>query len=181
MMGRIAFAGLVLALCHAAAQAATVQGIEIPDRLIAGNHEFELMSCGVRDTLWMDAYAAGLYMPAGASPQATRDERRPKAVRLKVIHAKYLPADIPEKWRNALEHELARDPMMRVRQAYGRLSDGDAVTFLYLPDDGVTMSVNGRFVARSPGHALIDDILDAWAGEDSISGKLHRLRLDHPC
>jgi hypothetical protein len=43
------------------------------------------------------------------------------------------------------------------------------------------MSVNGKQITQVPGHSLIDSILDAWAEKDPISGKLHRLRLDHPC
>lgn len=163
------------------AVAAQLAGVHLDDTLHIGGEPLTLVSCGVRDTLWIDHYVAGLYVPPGTSPQATRDAGRPKAVRLKVVSATYLPADIPEKWRTTLQQELAQDPMDRVRRAYDRLSDGDVITFSYLPEHGVTMSVNGRAIARTPGHALIDAILDAWAARDPISGKLQRLSLQYPC
>ncbi len=43
------------------------------------------------------------------------------------------------------------------------------------------MAVNGHVVAEVPGHGLISAMLQAWADEDPISGKLHRLLLQHPC
>ena len=163
------------------ATAAELGGVRLEPNLNVGNQPLTLVSCGVRDTLWMDAYAAGLYVPPGTDTQATRDPKRPKAVRLKIINATYLPDNIPEKWRSTLQQELKREPMASVRGAYDRLSDGDVVTFAYLPDNGVSMSVNGKQIVQTPGHALIDSILDAWAEKDPVSGKLHRLTLNHPC
>jgi len=150
-----------------------------------GCQKLRLVSCGVRDTLWIDHYAAGLYLPKGQSAQSVQDEvqdeKRPKAVQLKIINARYLPEDIPQKWRGALKSEMKHEPMVRVRQAYDRLSDGDVVTFSYLPGKGMTMQVNGRTVTRTPGDAVIDSILKAWAGKDPVTGKLHRLALQFPC
>lgn len=163
------------------AAAATVGGVELPPQMPVSGKRLELVSCGVRDTLWIDHYAAGLYVPPGGSTQAAADPKRPKAVKMKVINAQYLPERIPEKWRKALNSELAREPMVRVRKAYGNLRDGDEVTFTYVPKDGTTMTVNGKVVTDGLGHDIIDSILSAWAEGDPVSGKLHRLELEHPC
>ena len=173
-------AAFTLALVSAAA-AATLAGVQLAPSLELGGRKLELVSCGVRDTLWIDHYAAGLYVPYGSSAHAARDAGAAKAVRLKVIQARYLPERVPEKYREALQRELAREPMVKVRRAYDRLSDGDVVTFTYLPTEGVTMLVNGRQVMQAPGHDAIESILEAWSEKDPISGKLHRLRLEHPC
>lgn len=172
---------IAAAFIAATAEAATVGGVRLEPTLQAGGRTLQLASCGVRDTLWIDHYAAGLYLPKSEDAQAARDNRRAKAVKLKVIQARYLPDSIPEKWRGALKRELQHEPMVKVRQAYDRLSDGDEVTFTYVPDKGVTMSVNGDTVINTPGHAVIDSILKAWSEEDPITGKLNRLTLEHPC
>lgn len=175
-------AGMALGAALAvAAEAATLAGARLPPTLRVASHTLELVSCGVRDTMWIDHYAAGLYLPKGDSPQAAQDERRPKAVRMKVIQARYLPDNIPQKWRRALKTELQHEPMVQVRQAYDRLSDGDVVTFSYVPQAGVTMSVNGKQIVNTPGHAVIDSILEGWSGKDPTTGKLNRLTLEHPC
>ena len=61
------------------------------------------------------------------------------------------------------------------------MSDGDVATFAYLPDRASRRALNGKQITQTPGHCLIDSILDAWAEKDPVSGKLHRLRLEHPC
>lgn len=163
------------------AAAATVAGVQLPDSLTTGAQPLQLVSCGVRDTLWIDHYVAGLYLPPGRTLQELRSPKTAKAVRLQVIDGAWLPERIPGKWRGALEAELEQEPMSRVRTAYRGLSKGDVVTFAYLPGEGVTMSVNRSTVLRAQGHDVIDAILETWSGEDPISGKLQRLALKHPC
>lgn len=170
-----------LATAWRAAAAATIGGVEMPGTLQVGERVLVLASCGVRDSLWIDHYAAGLYLPSGETTRAVQDQRRAKAVRLHVIEARFLPDRIPEKWRTALNRELAEEPMLRVRAWYEKLSDGDQITFAYRPGEGTTMQVNGRTVVQTPGHAVLDSILKAWAAKDPVSGKLQRLALEHPC
>jgi len=136
-------------LLGAPAHAATLAGVRLEPALRVGSQTLELASCGVRDTLWIDHYVAGLYLPKGDSPQAVKDERRAKAVRLKVVNARYLPEHIPEKWRGALNAELADEPMLQVRRAYDRIQDGDVIMFTLVPQRGVTMTVNGRVIVRT--------------------------------
>ncbi len=176
-----AFALATLLIFPAAAPAVTLAGVHLEDSLRVGRQTLQLASCGVRDTLWIDHYVAGLYLPPGSSIQAAKDPRKAKAVRLKVVNARYLPGNIPDKWRGALSTELRHEPMMRVRRAYDGLSDGDVATFTYTPRNGVTMAVNGKTLVHAEGHAVIESILKAWAGKDPIAGKLHRLELQHPC
>ena len=161
--------------------AAMLAGVALEERISPDGETLALASCGVRDTLWMDHYAAGLYLPPGASVHAVRDPGQPKAVRMKVIDARHFPDDIPEKWRHVLQRELQADPMSRVREAYGRLADDDVVTVSYAPQQGVAMRVNREVIAKGLDHAVIAGMLDAWAEHDPISQKLHRLALEHPC
>lgn len=169
------------AVSAVAAAAVLLAGVRLERTLTVGGTTLNLLSCGVRDTMWIDHYVTGLYVAPGGSALAARDPSAPKAVLLKIVQARFLPARIPEKWRAALQRELEREPMARVRRAYSGLADGDVVTFAYLPDDGVTMSVNGHAVIRTPGHGVIDSILDAWAEKDPISGRLQRLVFSNPC
>lgn len=173
-------AAAACAMCGTAA-AAQLAGVHLSPTLKTPAGALELVSCGVRDTLWVDHYVAGLYVPPGSGTQAASDEGKPKAVRMKVVDARWMPDNVPEKWRDALRQEIKREPMAQVRAAYDGLSDGDVVTFVYLPGEGVTMQVNGDEVMQTPGHEVIQTILQAWAEPDSVSGELQRLKLDFPC
>lgn len=55
------------------------------------------------------------------------------------------------------------------------------MTVGYVPNEGVTMQVNDKVVAQGLRHDLIHEMLEAWAQDDPISGKLRRLVLRHPC
>lgn len=173
--------GVMIGTWAACAAAATIAGVDLPETKVVGGRTLELVSCGVRDTFWIDHYAAGLYVPRNGAATAARDPKVPKAVELRIVEARFLPSDIPTKWRGALGEELRSEPMMRVRRAWDRLSDGDEVTFTYLPEQGVRMTLNGREILAVEGHAVIDSILDAWAGKDPLASKLHRLTLKNPC
>lgn len=86
-------------------------GVELEESILLNSKPLTLSSCGVRDTLWIEHYAAGLYVPPGTSAQVVRDPNYPKAVRMKFIDGRYLPERIPEKWRGVLQRELKADPL----------------------------------------------------------------------
>lgn len=163
-------------------QAANVAGVEVPETESVAGQQLALSSCGVRDTLWIDHYVAALYLPAGVPPaSAMRDPAQPKAIVLQIVSERLLPEQIPQRWRKALSHELANDPLARVRAAYRGLTAGDRVAVRYAPQRGVSMAVNDRVIAHDEGHGVFQQMLSAWAEGDPISGKLQRLMLENPC
>jgi len=163
------------------AQADSTAGARLPSMLREDGRTLQRVSCGTRDSLWIDHYDAGLYIPRGASIDVVRDPAGAKAVVIRMITTRYLPDNIPGKWLEALQRETPPEPMARVRRAYRRLSDGDVMTIAYRPETGVTIGVNGGRVAQVGGHAVIDAILQAWAGEKTVAEKLQDLSTEHPC
>lgn len=146
-----------------------------------GETPLALVSCGVRQVLWMELYSVGLYVAPGAPLLAALDPQAPAALRVKVLDRNDFPPDIPEKWRRPLERALTVGEMARIRSAYDDLRNGDFLTLAYAPGDGVRLSVNGRALAHTDGHRLIDEMLGIWAGDDPVTGKLRRIALQHPC
>ena len=166
----------------AIAAAATIAGSQLAGVVDSQDGKpLELVSCGVRHTLWIEHYAAGLYVRSGTQVRSVRDPQEAKAVRLHMIDTRYLPKQIPKKWRTALERELEPDAMARVNRAYSSLSNGDEVTISYAPRGGIELRVNERVLARAPGHGVIDSILSEWAQGDPLEQRLARLARDHPC
>jgi hypothetical protein len=98
-----------------------------------------------------------------------------------ILREASLPEEIPEQWREPLREELSRDPLARIRAAYSSLATGDSVWITYTRPAGLTIAVNDRVVVTTPDHNLLDAMLRAWADGDSLSGKLQRLLLAHPC
>lgn len=164
----------------AIAAAAMVAGMPAGG-MAAAKERMQVVTCGVRHTLWIEHYVAGLYVLPGASAQAVRDAKQHKTVRLRMVETRYLPKRIPRKSRRALEGELPGDAMARVNSAYGRLADGDIVSISYAPANGVELRVNDRVLARAPDHGVIDAILAAWAGKEPVPAKLEQLVREHGC
>lgn len=173
--------GLMIVAADAGAQV-ELAGVTLPASIEVNDHELQLASCGVRDTLWVTHYVAAFYLARPeAAAQISVDPDEPKLIRLDIIDTDWLPDSIPEKWREPLRVELARDPYSRVKRYYQALSAGDVVHLSYLPGRGVSMSVNDMHVMTEPGHGLIDAMLAAWSEPDPVSNRVRRLLLEHPC
>jgi hypothetical protein len=129
-------------------------------------------ACGVRSTLWLEHYAAQLYVPAGASIVAVGDPGTPKMLRMRMLNTFLMPPEIPRKWRKALQPVLEEEAMKRLQDGYERLQSGDTVVVTYQPQQGIALSINERTVATAEGHAAIDALLAAWADDSPVEKKL---------
>lgn len=174
-------AALGLALVPLAARASAATQPLMPKEIDPSGNLLALQSCGIRQIFWMRFYSVGLYLAPGAPLEAALDPRAPSALRLRVLDVQHFPSEMPEKWARALAASLSPTQMARVRLAYQDLRDGDLLDLLYLPGRGATLSVNGQVIARSSGHDVIAKMLDVWAGNDPVTGKLRRIALQHPC
>jgi hypothetical protein len=156
-------------------------GVQLAPTLKTDAGALTLLVCGVRDTLWVDHYVAALYVAPGASTQAVLDPAAPKAVRMHMVDSRYLPRDLPKKWREPLRKGLEQQAYAHVRAAFSQLGDGDVVTITYMPQEGVNMRVNGRTLATAQGHNVIDSILAAWAEREPVAQKLKTLAANNSC
>jgi hypothetical protein len=155
--------------------------VRIPDTLQTPAGTLEIRACGVRKTLWIDHYAAALYVPRGASVAVLRDRHHAKAVSLRLIETRYLPEEIPSEWRRAFERHLDSRAMERLQRVYRSLAPGDVITVVYTPARGVTVAMNGRSLLRVRGDGLVRSILRTWAGREPLSEKLRELGTRHAC
>jgi hypothetical protein len=128
--------------------------------------------CGVRQTLWIEHYSAQLYVPAGTSIAALGDPSQPKMLRLRMHNTLLMPPEIPRKWREALHPVLDPQAMKRLQAGYEELQNGDTVVVTYQPQKGIDLRINDRTIATARGHAAIDALLTAWAGDAPLERKL---------
>lgn len=163
------------------ASAMVVAGVRLSPSVETQGGRLGLVACGVRNTLWINHYIAALYAPAGASAQVVADPRTPKAVRMHIVEDRFLPDDVPDKWRGPLERELPAREMQKVREVFASLSSGDVLTVTYLPQRGVSLHVNGRSVGQVDGHGVVDAILETWAEKEPLSERIVRLAQKSRC
>ena len=154
----------------------------LPGALRVGSAALAPASCTVRKTLWIQHYAASLYVPPQASPvDVMQDARRPKALQVVILSKTFLPAELPKKYRRTLESQLDDQTMGKVRAAYKELAPGDLVTLAYEPGPGMSLEVNGDVVATSRSHAVIEALLRTWADDEPVPQRLSTTIQRNPC
>lgn len=154
--------------------AAPSAGAALADKLVPA-------ACGVRHTLWFEHYAAQLYVAPGDPAAVLADPARPKMVRMRILNAFFMPPDIPKKWRGALQGAVDAGTMARLAQSYDALQRGDTVVVSYVPREGLSVRINDHLVAKEPGHAAIDALLQAWADDAPLAKKVAGTLRRHRC
>ena len=161
---------------------AAASAMSLPGVVQVGGELLAVASCATRETLWIDHYVAALYVrPGDTANVALQDAKRSKALEIRLLSKAFMPAEIPRKYRRALESALDEDTMDRVRAAYRALRTGDVIAISYAPGPGVRVSVNGRAIAAAATHGVVEAILAAWADGKPVDSHLRTVLAKHPC
>jgi len=161
---------------------AAAGALALPAVVQVGDQVLAAASCGTRETLWIDHYVATLYVPPGdAADAALLDPRRPKALEIHLVTTRFMPGEIPGKYRRALEDDVDEQSMERLRDAYRLLRPGDVIRITYAPGPGVSVSVNHRLILTSPAHHAVESILATWADGKPLHRHLRTVLAKHPC
>jgi hypothetical protein len=169
-----------LALLAGAADAASLAGVDLQPAMQSRGGGLVLASCGVKRSLAINHYVSALYVPRNGSVQALRNPKAAKAVQLHITNDKFLPGEVPAKWRNALARALPAETVEQLDAMMKELRAGDRVTISYQPAEGVSVLKNGGLVVRAAGHRAIDEILRTWAKDAPVTEKIAKLA-ENPC
>ena len=154
----------------------------MPGSLRLGDQTLAAASCARRETLGLSHYTATLYVRAGDSaPVALLDPKRAKAFEIGILSRAFMPPEMPRKYRRALAEILDDDDMDRLREAYRALRPGDLIRITYVPDAGLSLTVNGQRIMATPEHRVVETILVTWAGDKPLDQHLRATLAKHPC
>lgn len=174
---------LLAALAAPGAGAATVEGQRFDDTAALGNSELRLNGVGLRAVFIIKGYAAGLYLGEKAStwPQVSA-LAGPKRVQLRMLRSagpddfnKALVAGIR---KNASEAELAAlseriAQLERTISTIGSTIKGDVINLDYVPQRGMTLSVNGQQKGGEiAGADFFNAVLGIFVGDHPIDARL---------
>lgn len=180
---------LVVMALSATAVAGKKAGVTMPDRVTVAGAPLVLNGMGLREATFLkvDVYVAGLYVQHPTSNPAQlvgSDETKQLVLRFvrDVGHD-----DIVKAWHEGFQRN-ATVPLARLQPYIAQLdawmpsfSDGDTLTFTYVPRAGVTVAVNGvrRGVIADADFAR--SLFSIWLGPRPPSGDLKRGLLgSHP-
>lgn len=171
----------------AAAAAAEVAGVKLPDRVRigTGGPELVLNGAGLRTRFFVKVYAAGLYLEkkSTATPAvlALQGPKRVSMHLLRNVSAKQILEALHDGVAaNNSPAELAKlkpqlDELDAVMTSMGPIKEGDVVTLDYVPGIGTVVTVNGQAKGKPiAGVALYDALLRVWLGDDPVQDDLKK-------
>jgi hypothetical protein len=161
-------AALSLAAVHA--DAATVSGVKLDDRVTVNNQALQLNGAGLRKKFVVKVYVGALYLQAKQTNAATAVAT--DAPRRMVMHFLYnvSKAQMAEAWQEGLA-ENTPNASPEVKTAFTTLQSwmedvpkGNRIVLTYVPGIGTTVEVNGKNKGTLGGKATADAILNTWVG-----------------
>ena len=185
---RLAWAALAL-LLSAAAPAAKVAGVKLPERIQIGEDgpELALNGAGVRVRLIFKVYVAGLYLPARMDDaDAILREDRPSRLFLQMLRnlgADQLTSSINDALHATLTPEQRQPLESRMQQfnaifdALGEIKKGAQIVIDYVPPLGTVVGINGEEKGRIPGADFNQALLRMWIGDRPKDPELRKALL----
>jgi hypothetical protein len=163
----------ILVLCLAPlALAAEKEGVRLPDTVTVGDKTLVLNGLGVREaTVFnVNVYVAGLYLEAKTKNPADIIGSDAKAKRLDLVFVRDVDkGDITKAWREGFENNGG--DMKALGSRLGQLNawmedlkERDVLSFTYVPDTGVTVSVKGKTKGTIGGADFARALFSIWLG-----------------
>ena len=182
----LVLASLAISVPSFAAQ--TIGDITYEDQLIKEKTTLQLNGAGLREILFVDVYAAGLYLPQkAASAEEVISMNGNKTVRLGLLRdvdaGDFVDAlnegildNTTEDERQVLSTEL--QALIAVMNKIGDVKKGDIVDFDYSKTHKTSVTVNGKLIGEKiGGEALYRAVLKIWLGEKAIDSDLKKALL----
>ena len=186
---RLASAALAL-LLSAAAPAAEVEGVKLPDRvqIAADGPELVLNGAGVRVRLvFFKVYVAALYLPARMDDgEAILRDSRPSRIFMQMLRnltADQLASSMNDALRETLtpEERVPLEPRLKqfnaIFDTLPEVKEGMQLAIDYLPQLGTVIRVNGEEKGRIPGADFNQALLRIWIGDRPRDPELRKAML----
>ena len=168
---------LTLSVLPIAAHAATVAGVNVPDKADAEGTALVLNGAGLRTKLWIKVYVGALYLPGKESNAAkvlAADTAR--ETRFFFLYS-VSKSQMCDAWSEGLEQN-SPNASAQVSKDFKTLCTwmedipkGNQMALVYVPGKGTTLTVNGKAKGTLAGKATSDAILGTWIGPDPAPGE----------
>lgn len=169
----LALASLASAPAHAVQE---VAGVKFEDWYSLGGQQLQLNGVGLRKMMIIKVYVVGMYVPHKAgNTNAVVTQPGPKSIQIVMLRdvdadrlANALASDVelnstPTEW-SALKPRV--DEMASSLRRVGSVGEGAIVRLEYVPNQGTTVSSNGKVVMRDiPGEDFFRGLMRIWLGD----------------
>lgn len=165
---------MFLLLC-AAAVAAQLAGVTVPDTATVGGQSVVLNGMGLREKYYIDVYIGALYLSkktSSASEAVSSDTA--KRIAMHFIYEKVSASQLTDTLREGFAHAPAA-PAGSLDQLCSYMADvkaGDVVAFDYAPGTGTTVTVKGKTKGTIPGKDFMVALWSVFLGTSPPTARL---------
>lgn len=160
------------------AQAAEVAGVLFKDAYQDQGEHMVLQGTGLKNVLFIKAFAAGFYKAVDANPDLLGNY--PK--RIEVEYFVHIPArkltrftiDTMKDNVDAATMDRLADEIKMMGRYFVDLKPGDRFALTYIPDVGTQFSHNDRLVGTIKGYDFAKALFSVWIGEKPFDGHLKK-------
>jgi Chalcone isomerase-like len=151
-------------------QAATLNGVTLPDTAQVGGKTLVLNGLGERTKIMVKVYVAGLYLEQKSSDaNAIIKSDAPKQIVMKFQHgtSKSQMSGAFEDSFNDNSPDAAKTMKPDIDKLLGALdgvNSGDTMVFTYVPGTGSTLTINGKDKLTIAGPAFSQVLMSVWLG-----------------
>ena len=155
-------------------------GVAMPDTVTVTGKKLVLNGMGLREaTVFnVDVYVAGLYLEKKSSNGAAIVASK----QIKRLHLQFKRGvdkdDITDAWYKGLKKQAGkgygalRERLRKVNGWMEGVSDGDTMTFTYLPGEGIEVAVKGKRRGVVPGDDFAQVFFSIWLGSNPPNKEL---------
>ncbi len=171
---------VVMACAMMASTAFAANPVKLPATLKAGDSDLVLNGSGVRTKFFIEAYTAGLYVPAKTKDVASVMNTDGKAaiklhITSKMITSKKMSDATMEGFEKSTKGNIAPlkkeiDEMISVFSAEIKLDD--VYDMVYEPGKGTSIFKNGKLAKTIKGEAFKKALFGIWLGADPVQADL---------
>jgi hypothetical protein len=166
------FALAIAAALAAPAAAGEKGGVKMPDSMDVAGKKLVLNGMGVREATWLDidVYVAGLYLETVSSDGAAIvASKQVKRLTLKFVRD-VDKDDIVKAWHSGFKNnatvkvDALKAGMDQLDGWMGDFSDGNTLQFTFVPEQGVTVEINGKAKGTIKGDDFGNSLFAIWLG-----------------
>lgn len=177
----VTFLSIVLITINISLAQKTVGGITMPEKLVLKENTLLLNGAGVREKMWIDLYACGLYVKTKSNDaNSIINSEELSGIKIHIVSSLITS----EKMNNAVEDgfkKAAGDDMDKLRKDVDTfkaifekedIKKGDIYDIIYIPNKGVVVFKNGKIFPAIDNFEFKKALFAIWLGEDPADDDL---------
>ena len=166
-------------LLSVSVQAATINGIDVPDTLTVGEQELMLNGTGLRKKGPFKVYLAALYTSTNTTElDALLAQEGAKRVELHMLRtvgkAKMVGAIVDGFKANTGDMASIQIRVDEFISYMEKAKKGDTIQFDFIPDSGTNIVINDTAKGTIVGKDFFDALLKVWVGEKPADKRLKK-------